>query len=396
MTPPIKRLNSRVHALEEEIRELKERHEAVADRAAEHDAFGSRNAEATWRGLTKTDLACGPGQIPAGGGTPHTNMHSVAGTSQDSYSTSSGCGNATPDLASTDDSAADASTEAGGADSQESLPASDACTMPSGVQTTAALCPEFPGGYGRIMQLSWRGTTSNEASDDKPLAVTRNGISALASDREFVYLRARTGAAVGQVMQTTWQLGSGMATFQEPQWSQQEQSAMTSRLQDLCCNYDAAAVVGRRPVPRGALAAAAVTAGGDVSEVRAHAVVPRAQCVEQSGQQMGRRLPPIALAHTVIGAGLRRLEPHGHTEAALTSTVPNSREKLQAIAVAAMHGRASSDSSIWISSATCADVKGDAVSQGESNAGVTVLAQHGLLTLLTCAVSSAMWAPLVV
>lgn len=171
---------------------------------------------------------------------------------------------------------------------------------------------------------------------------------------------------------------------------------MTSRLQDLFCNYDATSVVGRRPVPRGALAAAAVRAAGDDSEVGEHAVVPRAQCVEQSGQQMGWRPPPTALARAMIGAGLSRPDPHGHMEAALTSTVSNSREKLQAVAVAAMHGRASSGSPIWVSSATCSDVQGDAVSQGDSNTGVTVLAQHGLLTLLTCAVSSAMWAPPVV
>lgn len=399
ITPPIKSLNSRVRALEEELQELKGR---TDPKLKQSTLCGSGTPEPSSMSATAAMQQCSPVQHPKDISEPQTGINLDPRTTQESDSAvphrlrhpsvSSAAKNA--------DSAADAAAATGSIDSVISSAGAEFCTLAAGVYPAANPAPQFPVCDGRMMQISWRGTGSDAARDDSPHAPGNQSTCALRSDSfaAAADLQTQSGSAVGLMMRTTWQLGTGTASSQEVQWSKQEQSAMAVRLQDLCCSYDAATVMDCQSLRRSKLVAVAASeASGDGTAGDGTLCPSLSQSVDQKWHQMGVALRPVSFGCTVETQGRGQQENHGDKRVALTSVVPDHGHKLQAVGVPVGQLHSVHETQAGPSTDLRGTAEQDCANHGDiRDTGSTVLMQHGLLTLLTFAASSVLWAQPVV
>lgn len=390
ITPPIKSLNSRVRALEEELQELKDR---TAPKVTQRTPCGSGITEPTSTAPTAATQPCSPVKQPEDLNEPQKGVHHDPRTTQTSYSTVPRRLRLPSSAAADADSTAAAATSS--IDSAKSSVVAESCTLAAVACPAVNPPPHFCDGDGRMMQISWRGCSSDAARDYSPHVPRNRTTCALRSNSVAAEadLPTQAGSAVGLMMRTTWQSGTGTASFQEAQWSKKEQSAMAVRLQDLCCSYDAASVMDCQSLRRSqVVSVAAQTASADGTA--GNGTDPNVRdAVDFKWNQIGMGRGPVSFGCTVETQRRGQQEDRGDNRVALTSAVPDHGQKLQAVGISVRQIRSSPDSRAVPSTDLSCSAEDESAKHEDSGDRVsTALTQQGVLAFLTFAASSVLWA----
>lgn len=382
MTPPIKSLNTRVRALEDELRQVKERARQPGSSGgttagdSRHDSSHTQNAAQRCRPASDAEGNCAPEltvQPDSRNCARACESHTCRTHVNDGIS-----GTTQQGIALTD------------ADSDRPSGTGQTCKPAASkhrVVSHAPGIPGFPGGEGRMMQISWREITSAITRRDADVASDSNHVhSHLSATAVKEIQETQSDKFSGRIVQSTGHLSP------EPQWSQPERTAMTQRLTDLCRNYDAAALVWYQPLHQGMLVTTG--AGHDATlMVGSRPVLPQRAGRKQT--QMGRALHPFAVGEVVRAQTMKQLGQEDCASGTGASSVPEVNQRLGVIDFAGEKIISGQGMPLHVvSSDVQSETTVNPLQQGHSDA--RVVAEHGLMTLLTFAVTSVVWAPPVV
>lgn len=371
ITPPIKTLNSRVRTLEEEIRKLKQsnlRHDngpAARDGCLTHQPE-SANVEACSQMQTAPSRRSTQGLHHV---EPVVNRCCQMANHGKGPDASIGLSNFDQDQCV--DSAMSHQAETG-----------TLKCIPIG---SSMLSPDSRGAVlsGRMMMISWRAANRN-SSDDGITSIAQDigrSSSESTTNARGRALHDNTCCGGGQVMSHTWTHGAGMVSCRGMGWSQLEECAMTMRLDELCRTYDSAHMLPVQPLAQAGM----ITSSSIRDECRAGGFQSQHMFGTGTGHHSAGTSDTGGSSEYTVCAD----------EISKTSAVPGSSQKLQAVGKMAREASASQHQP-FVRASFKKDVDRNLMRGSFDDTGARGLTQHGLLTLLACALCNVMWASPVV